>query len=156
MTKEISLVEACLIYSIKNRVDRKTTYKELGKILNDNKINSSTSTNLNNLFKENQLTKELFKFFYVIFKDLNLEFDKDNKMIFISSNNNNYIEKIEKFLNEKLTLDVQEGDTVRQFVTKTLDPLENLDNFKICLTRLWFNTDVLVEWSMPPGMTENL
>ena len=51
---------------------------------------------------------------------------------------------------------VQEGDTVRQFVTKTLDPLENLDNFKICLTRLWFNTDVLVEWSMPPGMTENL
>ena len=44
MTKEISLVEACLIYSIKNRVDRKTTYKELGKILNDNKINSSTST----------------------------------------------------------------------------------------------------------------
>ncbi|WP_419557785.1 hypothetical protein, partial [Phascolarctobacterium faecium] len=64
--------------------------------------------------------------------------------------------KVEKFLNEKLTLDVQEGDTVRQFVTKTLDPLENLDNFKICLTRLWFNTDVLVEWSMPPGMTENL
>ena len=51
---------------------------------------------------------------------------------------------------------IQEGDTVRQFVTKTLDPLENLDNFKICLTRLWFNTDVLVEWSMPPGMTENL
>ena len=64
--------------------------------------------------------------------------------------------KVEKFLNEKLTFDVQEGDTVRQFVTKTLDPLENLDNFKICLTRLWFNTDVLVEWSMPPGMTENL
>ena len=53
-------------------------------------------------------------------------------------------------------LNMQEGDTVRQFVTKTLDPLENLDNFKICLTRLWFNTDVLVEWSMPPGMTENL
>lgn len=100
MTKEISLVEACLIYSIKNRVDRKTTYKELGEILNDNKISSSTSTNLNNLFKENQLTKELFKFFYVIFKDLNLEFDKDNKIIFISSNNKNYIEKIEKFLNE--------------------------------------------------------
>ena len=68
----------------------------------------------------------------------------------------NMIAKIKKLLNEKLTLDVQEGDTVRQFVTKTLDPLENLDNFKICLTRLWFNTDVLVEWSMPPGMTENL
>ena len=72
-----------------------------------------------------------------------VEYDSENK-------------KVEKFLNEKLTLDVQEGDTVRQFVTKTLDPLENLDNFKICLTRLWFNTDVLVEWSMPPGMTENL
>ena len=33
---------------------------------------------------------------------------------------------------------------------------EAISNFKICLTRLWFNTDVLVEWSMPPGMTENL
>ena len=70
--------------------------------------------------------------------------------------NYGYVEYDSEFLNEKLTLDVQEGDTVRQFVTKTLDPLENLDNFKICLTRLWFNTDVLVEWSMPPGMTENL
>lgn len=48
-------------------------------------------------------------------------------------------------------MDVQEGDTVRQFVTKTLDPLENLDNFKICLTRLWFNTDVLVEWKYASG-----
>lgn len=63
---------------------------------------------------------------------------------------------VEKFLSEKLTLDVQEGDTVRQFVTKTLDPLASLDNFKICLTRLWFNTGILVEWSIPPGMMENL
>ena len=85
-----------------------------------------------------------------------VEYDSENKKAEIVLGVAEAKAKVEKFLNEKLTLDVQEGGTVRQFVTKTLDPLENLDNFKICLTRLWFNTDVLVEWSMPPGMTENL
>ena len=85
-----------------------------------------------------------------------VEYDSGNKKAEIVLGVAEAKAKVEKFLNEKLTLDVQEGGTVRQFVTKTLDPLENLDNFKIWLTRLWFNTDVLVEWSMPPGMTENL
>ena len=73
-----------------------------------------------------------------------VEYDSENKKAEVVLGVAEAKAKVEKFLNEKLTLDVQEGDTVRQFVTK------------ICLTRLWFNTDVLVEWSMPPGMTENL
>ena len=54
------------------------------------------------------------------------------------------------------TLDLPEGETIRQFVTKTLMPLDSLENFKNCLGRLWFNTDVRVEWSMPPGAMDNL
>ena len=65
-----------------------------------------------------------------------VEYDSENKKAEIVLGVAEAKAKVEKFLNEKLTLDVQEGDTVRQFVTKTLDPLENLDNFKICLTRL--------------------
>ena len=59
-----------------------------------------------------------------------VEYDSENKKAEIVLGVAEAKAKVEKFLNEKLTLDVQEGDTVRQFVTKTLDPLENLDNFK--------------------------
>ena len=85
-----------------------------------------------------------------------VEYDSENKQAEVVLSVPEAKAKVEKFLSEKMTLDVQEGDTVRQFVTKTLEPLASLENFKICLTRLWFNTDVSVEWSMPPGMMENL
>ena len=85
-----------------------------------------------------------------------VEYDSENKQAEVVLSIPEAKAKVEKFLSEKLTLDVQEGDTVRQFVTKTLEPLASLENFKICLTRLWFNTDVSVEWSMPPGMMEIL
>ncbi len=65
-------------------------------------------------------------------------------------------EKVERFLKQPLTLDLPEGATIRQFVTKTLMPLESLENFKVCLGRLWVNTDVRVEWSMPPGAMADL
>ncbi|MDO4920654.1 MAG: hypothetical protein Q4E64_02335 [Phascolarctobacterium sp.] len=35
-------------------------------------------------------------------------------------------------------------------------PLESMESFKTSLTRLWGKTGVRVEWSMPPGMAENL
>ena len=77
-----------------------------------------------------------------------VEYDSENKQAEVVLSVPEAKAKVEKFLSEKLTLDVQEGDTVRQFVTKTLEPLASLENFKICLTRLWFNTDVSVEWSI--------
>ena len=64
--------------------------------------------------------------------------------------------RVEEFLQKPLTLDLPEGDTIRQFVTKTLMPLDSLENFKVCLGRLWVNTDVRVEWSMPPGAMAEL
>lgn len=63
---------------------------------------------------------------------------------------------VEKFLVSPLTLDLPQGETIRDFVTKTLQPLESMESFKMCLTRLWGKTGVRVEWSMPPGMAENL
>lgn len=63
---------------------------------------------------------------------------------------------VEKFLKEPLTLDLPQGDTIRDFTTVTLEPLASTDNFKRCLTRLWGRTGVRVEWSMPPGMAEKI
>lgn len=63
---------------------------------------------------------------------------------------------VEKFLATPLTLDVPQGETIRDFVTTTMEPLSSLESFKVCLTRLWGPTGVRVEWSMPPGMAERL
>lgn len=63
---------------------------------------------------------------------------------------------VEEFLSEQLTLDLPQGDTIRDFATVTLDPLASADSFKRCLTRLWGKTGVRVEWSMPPGMAEKI
>ena len=74
---------------------------------------------------------------------------------------------VEKYLAEPHTFKVCVGPTIRDFkeVTLqplesfkevTLQPLESLENFQLCLTRMWVAVDVRVEWSMPPGMAENL
>ena len=63
---------------------------------------------------------------------------------------------VEDFLAKPLTLEVPDGDDIRTFVEVTLDPLSSLENFKTCMTRLWVNTLVRVEWSMPAGLAETL
>ncbi len=63
---------------------------------------------------------------------------------------------VENFLATPLTLDIPQGDTIRDFATLTLEPLSSLENFKTCLTRLWGKTGVRVEWSMPPGLAEKI
>ena len=63
---------------------------------------------------------------------------------------------VEKFLSTPLTLDVPQGKTIRNFVTVTLEPLASLESFKVCLTRLWGQTGVRVEWSMPARLAETL
>ena len=42
----------------------------------------------------------------------------------------------EKFLSEPVTLDLPEGTTIRDFVSKTIDPLSSLENFKLSITKL--------------------
>lgn len=60
------------------------------------------------------------------------------------------------FLAKPLTLEIPMGEDIRSFAQQTLDPLASLENFKTCMTRLWVNTQVRVEWSMPPGLAETL
>lgn len=63
---------------------------------------------------------------------------------------------VERYLSEPLTLDVPQGETIRDFVTITLQPLADLASFKVALTRLWGKTGVRVEWSLPPGVADEI
>ena len=45
---------------------------------------------------------------------------------------------------------------IREFETVTLNAMHNYEDFGVVLTRLWVNAGVRVEWSMPPGMADNL
>ena len=63
---------------------------------------------------------------------------------------------VEKYLSEAHTFKIACGKTIRDMKEVTLRPLESLENFQLCLTRMWVAIDVRVEWSMPPGMAENL
>jgi len=85
-----------------------------------------------------------------------IEYDPDTKTAKVELTLPEQKAAVEKFLSQKLHLSIPEGETIREFVAKDLDPLGSLDNFKTCITRLWVNTGVRVEWSMPPGMTESL
>ena len=40
-------------------------------------------------------------------------------------------------------------DGLMTFVEKIINPLQNLENFKIALTQLWNYTGVMVDWSHP-------
>lgn len=62
----------------------------------------------------------------------------------------------ENFFRTPLTLNVPNGETIRDFETITIDPLADMKSFKLALTRLWVNTGVRVEWSLPPGLGETI
>ncbi len=85
-----------------------------------------------------------------------VEYNEENKTAVVTLSVAEAKQKVEKFLQTPLTLDIPDGETIRDFATKTLEPLSSLENFKVCLTRLWGKTGVRVEWSMPPGMAEKL
>lgn len=85
-----------------------------------------------------------------------VEYDEAAKTAAVSLSVPEAKAEVEEFLAKPLTLQVPEGETIRQFVEKTLNPLESLENFKTCMTRLWVHTGVRVEWSMPPGLAETL
>lgn len=83
-----------------------------------------------------------------------IDYDIETKTANIVLNNETAKQKVEKFLNTKLTLQIPH-ETLRDFTTVTIEPLANRDNFELALTRLWENTDVHVDWSRPVDYVKN-
>lgn len=85
-----------------------------------------------------------------------IEYDPDTKSAAVHLGVEEPRAAVEKYLAEPHTFKICVGPTIRDFKEVTLQPLESLENFQLCLTRMWVAIDVRVEWSMPPGMAENL
>ncbi|WP_196594037.1 hypothetical protein [Pectinatus sottacetonis] len=58
------------------------------------------------------------------------------------------VKSVKDFFSKNLTMQVPHK-TMHDFTSITIKPLENLENFKLALTRLWENTNVYVDWSRP-------
>ena len=86
-----------------------------------------------------------------------VEYDDDTKKITVSIPGDLAAQKrVENYLGSPQTMDVPGMQGIREFETVTLNAVDNYDDFGVVLTRLWVNADVRVEWSMPPGMADNL
>ena len=65
-------------------------------------------------------------------------------------------QKVRDFLNQPRKLEVPTDECTYHFGEITVDPRKSWEDCQQALTRLWVNTGVLVEWSMPPRMTNDL
>ncbi len=86
-----------------------------------------------------------------------VEYDDETKKIIVSIPGDLVAQKrVEEYLSAPQTMDVPGTKSIREFETVTLNAADNFEDFGVVLTRLWVNADVRVEWSMPPGMADNL
>lgn len=85
-----------------------------------------------------------------------VEYDESNKSAeVVIDGAEEAVKAVLAYLAVPQTMDVPSED-IRDFRTVTLEPLANKENFQTCLTRLWVQTNVRVEWSMPPEIAEKL
>ena len=85
-----------------------------------------------------------------------IEYDIEKKTAEVHLNVETPKAAVEQYLKESHLVSVPVGPTIRDFQEMRLDPMESVESLELCLTRMWEAIDVRVEWSMPPGMAENL
>ncbi len=88
-----------------------------------------------------------------------LDYDEESHAmtVVIPDGNEEAEQAVRDFLNRPHTMDVPGDDgTTYHFKQVTLDARNSWEECKQVITRLWGKTDVLVEWSMPPRMTNDL
>lgn len=85
-----------------------------------------------------------------------IEYDLATKELVVNHDDQAVVEKVTKFLSAPVELNIPMGETIRNFEHVTVEPLANLDSLEKTLGVLWVNTEVRVEWSIPPKMMETL
>ena len=83
-----------------------------------------------------------------------IEYTADTKSANIVLANEVAKQKVEEFLNTPLSLQVPH-ETLHDFTTITINPLDDVETFQLALTRLWEVTDVHVDWSRPVDYVKN-
>lgn len=77
-----------------------------------------------------------------------LEYSEKDKAATVFLKSKKAITAASEFFKKKLTIQIPHK-TMQDFTSITINPLENLENFKLALTRLWESTHVYVDWSRP-------
>ena len=84
-------------------------------------------------------------------------YDDETKEITAQIPDNDAIaQKVVDFLSVPHNMDIPQKEILSEFQTVTINAKDSLGDFKQTLTRLWVNTGVLVEWSMPPFAMDSL
>ena len=85
------------------------------------------------------------------------EYDDETKEIVVSIKGaKEDVKAVEEYLASPQTMDMPGPKGLREFTTMTFNAKDSVEDFKTVLSRLWVNTKVLVEWSMPPDSMEKL
>ena len=77
-----------------------------------------------------------------------IEYDQDTKKVFVKLADDIKRQEVENYLRSEQVFRVAHKTLLDFEELKTI-PTENLENLKLCLTRLWEATGVLVDWSRP-------
>ncbi len=77
-----------------------------------------------------------------------IEYDPETKSVQIFLKNKAAIEKAMEYLHQPQTMQIPHH-TMNDFTTITIEPLANVDNFQLALTRLWEYSNVYIDWSRP-------
>ena len=77
-----------------------------------------------------------------------IEYDIDDKSALVTLENEDGKLKVDNFLSKVHSIALPH-ETLLDFTIEQINPLENVENFKIAITRLWEETGVHVDWSRP-------
>ena len=80
-----------------------------------------------------------------------VEYDAATKTVRVNLADAEKRQAVEKYLTEPHVILNADGDDLRTFHPKPLVPTDDLDSFKLALTRLWHHTGIYVDWSRPPA-----
>ena len=80
-----------------------------------------------------------------------IEYDEATKTVRVVLADAEKRQAVEKYLVEPHVIANADGDDLRTFHPKSLVPTDDLDSFKLALTRLWHHTGIYVDWSRPPA-----
>jgi hypothetical protein len=78
-----------------------------------------------------------------------VDYDSTEKTFQVFLDDAGYKKAVENYLSLPHVIQNADGDDLRTFHPLTVVPTENLESFKLALTRLWQNTGVYVDWSRP-------
>lgn len=78
-----------------------------------------------------------------------VEYDVQHKSFRVLLDDQEKRQAVEKYLSKSHQIHQADGDDLQTFHTKTVVPTDNLESFKMALTRLWQHTGIYVDWSRP-------